>query len=43
MELSNGVLIHHPTRRAEAADLTVTLSRLQLLAMLGGAGTDGTP
>jgi alkyl sulfatase BDS1-like metallo-beta-lactamase superfamily hydrolase len=41
MELSNGVLIHHPTARTEPADLTVTLTRPQLLAMLGGAGTNG--
>jgi alkyl sulfatase BDS1-like metallo-beta-lactamase superfamily hydrolase len=40
MELSNGALIHHPTSRTEPADLTVTLTRPQLLAMLGGAGTD---
>jgi alkyl sulfatase BDS1-like metallo-beta-lactamase superfamily hydrolase len=41
MELSNGALTHHPTTRTEPADLTVTLTRPQLLAMLGGAGTDG--
>jgi alkyl sulfatase BDS1-like metallo-beta-lactamase superfamily hydrolase len=41
MELSNGVLIHHPTRRTEPADLVITLTRTQLLAMLGGAGHDG--
>ena len=41
MELSNGALVHHPTVRTEPADLTITLTRLQLLAMLGGAGTDG--
>ena len=41
MELSNGALIHHPTSRTEPADLTVTLTRPQLLDMLGGAGTDG--
>ncbi len=40
MELSNGALIHHPTTRTDPADLTVTLTRPQLLAMLGGAGTD---
>jgi alkyl sulfatase BDS1-like metallo-beta-lactamase superfamily hydrolase len=40
MELSNGALIHHPTSRTEPADLVVTLTRPQLLAMLGGAGTD---
>lgn len=41
MELSNGALIHHPTSRTEPADLTVTLTRPQLLAMLSDAGTDG--
>jgi alkyl sulfatase BDS1-like metallo-beta-lactamase superfamily hydrolase len=41
MELSNGALTHHPTRRTDPADLVVTLTHPQLLAMLGGAGTDG--
>ncbi|HTP16302.1 MAG TPA: alkyl sulfatase dimerization domain-containing protein [Streptosporangiaceae bacterium] len=41
MELSNGALVHHPTTRTEPADLTVTLTRPQLLAMLGGAGSGG--
>jgi alkyl sulfatase BDS1-like metallo-beta-lactamase superfamily hydrolase len=41
MELSNGALTHHPTSREDPADLVVTLTRPQLLAMLGGAGTDG--
>jgi alkyl sulfatase BDS1-like metallo-beta-lactamase superfamily hydrolase len=41
MELSNGVMIHYPTSRTDPADLAVTLTRPQLLAMLGGAGTDG--
>jgi alkyl sulfatase BDS1-like metallo-beta-lactamase superfamily hydrolase len=41
MELSNGALTHHPTTRTDPADLTVTLTRAQLLAMLGGAGADG--
>jgi len=41
MELSNGVLIHYVTSRDDPADLTVTLSKPQLLRMLGGAGTDG--
>nr|BFE72353.1 alkyl sulfatase dimerization domain-containing protein [Actinoplanes digitatis] len=41
MELSNGVLTHHPTGRTKDADLVVTLSRPQLLSLLGGAGTDG--
>jgi alkyl sulfatase BDS1-like metallo-beta-lactamase superfamily hydrolase len=41
MELSNGALIHYPTRRSAPADLAVTLTRPQLLTLLGGAGTDG--
>jgi len=41
MELSNGALIHYPTTRTEPADLVITLTRPRLLAMLGGAGTDG--
>jgi alkyl sulfatase BDS1-like metallo-beta-lactamase superfamily hydrolase len=41
MELSNGVLIHRPVRTSDDADLTVTLTKPQLLAMLGGGGTDG--
>jgi alkyl sulfatase BDS1-like metallo-beta-lactamase superfamily hydrolase len=41
MELSNGVLIHHPTTRTDPADLVITLDRRQLLALLGGAGNDG--
>jgi alkyl sulfatase BDS1-like metallo-beta-lactamase superfamily hydrolase len=41
MELSNGALIHYPTRHNGPADLAISLTRPQLLAMLGGAGTDG--
>ncbi|HEX5295519.1 MAG TPA: alkyl sulfatase dimerization domain-containing protein, partial [Streptosporangiaceae bacterium] len=41
MELSNGALTHHPTTRTDPADLTVTLTRPQLLGMLGEADTDG--
>jgi alkyl sulfatase BDS1-like metallo-beta-lactamase superfamily hydrolase len=41
MELSNGVLIHHPTRRTKDADLVITLTKPQLLGMLGGASTNG--
>jgi alkyl sulfatase BDS1-like metallo-beta-lactamase superfamily hydrolase len=41
MELSNGALIHRPVRTSDDADLTVTLTKPQLLAMLGGGGTDG--
>jgi alkyl sulfatase BDS1-like metallo-beta-lactamase superfamily hydrolase len=41
MELSNGVLIHHPTTRTDPADLVITLSQPQLLSLLAGAGNDG--
>ena len=41
MDLSNGVLTHHPTTRKQPADLVVTLTRPQLLGMLAGAGADG--
>jgi alkyl sulfatase BDS1-like metallo-beta-lactamase superfamily hydrolase len=41
MELSNGVLTHHPTSRTKDADLVITLTKPQLLALLGGAGTNG--
>ena len=41
MELSNGVLTHRPTHRQDPADLSVTLTRQQLLGLLGGAGTNG--
>ena len=39
--LSNGALIRYPTTRTDPADLVITLTRPQLLAILGGAGTDG--
>ena len=41
MELSNGVLIHHPTRRQDPADLVVTLTKRDLLGLLTGASADG--
>jgi alkyl sulfatase BDS1-like metallo-beta-lactamase superfamily hydrolase len=41
MQLSNGALTHRPTTRTQPADLTITLTRQQLLAMVGGAGTQG--
>ena len=41
MELSNGVLIHYPTRRSDPADLVVTLTKPQLLGLLASAGTSG--
>lgn len=40
MELSNGALTHHPTTREDAADATVTLTKPQLLALLGGAAPE---
>lgn len=40
MELSNGVLIHHPTAREEPADLVITLTKPELVALIGG-NTDG--
>jgi alkyl sulfatase BDS1-like metallo-beta-lactamase superfamily hydrolase len=41
MELSNGVLIHYPTRRTPAADLTLTLTHPQLLGLLASGSLDG--
>ena len=41
MELSNGALVHFPTARDDPADLTVTLSRPQLMALLTTGGLDG--
>jgi alkyl sulfatase BDS1-like metallo-beta-lactamase superfamily hydrolase len=41
MELSNGALIHYPTSRQDPADLVVTLTRQQLLGLMGGASADG--
>ena len=41
MELSNGVLSHHPTKRVPDVDLTVTLTHPQLLGILSGAGLAG--
>ena len=48
MELSNGALIHYPTTSNQAADLTITLTRPQLLQLLatakpGGIDTSGDP
>jgi alkyl sulfatase BDS1-like metallo-beta-lactamase superfamily hydrolase len=40
MELSHGVLVHFPTQKQDPADLVVTLTKPQLLALLGGAGHD---
>lgn len=41
MELSNGALIHHLTRREDPADLTITLTRPHLFALLGGEVAGG--
>ena len=41
MELSNGALVHFPTSAAPAADLTVTLTRPQLLRLLFTGNHDG--
>ena len=41
MELSNGALNHHPTNRTDPADLVVTVTRHQLLAMLATGTTEG--
>jgi alkyl sulfatase BDS1-like metallo-beta-lactamase superfamily hydrolase len=41
MELSNGVLIHYPTSDNRAADLTVTLTKPQLLLLLATGQPDG--
>ena len=41
MELSNGALVHHPTTRSEPADLTVELTRQELLGAIARGSTDG--
>ena len=41
MELSNGALIHYPTTGNQAADLTVTLTKPQLLQLLATGKPDG--
>ncbi|MBW9210215.1 MBL fold metallo-hydrolase [Mumia sp. zg.B21] len=41
MELSNGALVHFPTTRGDAADLTLRLTRPQLLGLLGSGTLDG--
>jgi alkyl sulfatase BDS1-like metallo-beta-lactamase superfamily hydrolase len=41
MELSNGVLIHYPTKHAQDADLTVTLTHPQLLGLLASGSLQG--
>ncbi|RRQ26243.1 MBL fold metallo-hydrolase [Rhodococcus sp. Eu-32] len=42
MELHNGALIHYPTRRTDPADLTVKLTKPQLLGLLAGHDTEAT-
>jgi alkyl sulfatase BDS1-like metallo-beta-lactamase superfamily hydrolase len=41
MELSNGALIHFPTRRTPEADLDLTLTHPQLLGLLASGSFDG--
>ncbi|MEE4496238.1 alkyl/aryl-sulfatase [Streptomyces sp. BE230] len=41
MTLSNGALIHYPDPKDTEADLTLTLTKPQLLGMLAGKGLDG--
>jgi alkyl sulfatase BDS1-like metallo-beta-lactamase superfamily hydrolase len=41
MELSNGVLIHHPTDSLSAADVTLTATHQQLVALLMAGSADG--
>jgi alkyl sulfatase BDS1-like metallo-beta-lactamase superfamily hydrolase len=41
MELSNGVLIHHPTDSLSAADVTLTATHQQLVALLTAGSSDG--
>jgi hypothetical protein len=43
MELSNGVLIHYPTTREQPADLTVRLTKPQLLGIVGGSTSTAIP
>jgi alkyl sulfatase BDS1-like metallo-beta-lactamase superfamily hydrolase len=41
MELSNGVLIHYPTKHTQDADLTLTLTRPQFLGLLASGSLQG--
>jgi len=41
MQLSNGLLVHHPTSRTPHADLTVRLIRAQLTGLLFSGSLDG--
>ena len=40
MEFSNGALVHWPTEAASEADLSITLTRPDLLVVLTGGTTD---
>ncbi|WP_307844265.1 alkyl/aryl-sulfatase [Actinospica acidithermotolerans] len=40
-ELSNGALIHYPNPKDTNTDLTLTLTKAQLLGLLAGQGLDG--
>ncbi|MBO0729863.1 MAG: MBL fold metallo-hydrolase [Acidimicrobiaceae bacterium] len=40
MELSNGALIHYPTTRDDPADLTLSLTHPQLLALIGSGSLE---
>ncbi len=41
MTLANGVLVHGPHTAGDGADLTLTLTKVELLGLLGGAGLAG--
>lgn len=41
MELSNGALVHFPTRRNTPADATFTLTKPALLSVVGAGSLDG--
>lgn len=41
MELSNGALIHYPTSRDDGADLSLSLTRQQLLALIATGSLEG--
>ena len=41
MELSNGALVHHPTRRVQDADVSIALTRADLLGLLTSGRTGG--
>jgi alkyl sulfatase BDS1-like metallo-beta-lactamase superfamily hydrolase len=41
MELSNGALIHHPTGATSDAEVSIALTRPQLVGLLAAAKTDG--